>query len=379
MSSNDKKSRSGSPAKTPPVDISGELLPLRNQIDSLDDQIIELLNARAKVAQNVGQVKAGANQRAYVPERERRLLERLSSNNQGPLPQHSLRSIYKEIISASLALESPLQVAFVGPEATFTHVATKARFGMSARLEARRSIAEVFSDVEHGRCDYGVVPIENSTEGVVNHTLDSFMQSDLTICAEVLLRVSHHLLNRTGHIGGITKVYSHPQALAQCRDWLNNNLPGVPLVDVSSTARAAQLAAEDISAAAVASDLAASMYDLQVATSNLEDLRGNLTRFLVIGPDHPEPTGNDRTSVMFALKDEPGILYRALQHFADERLNLSRIESRPSRRRAWDYLFFIDLDGHMEDEPVSAAMEGLSTTCDFMKVLGSYPQGILSQ
>ena len=248
---------------------------------------------------------------------------------------------------------------------------------MSARLTAKTTIQEVFGDVERGRSDYGVVPIENSTEGVVNHTLDSFMQSELVICAEVLLAVSHHLLNISGQLGGITKVYSHPQALAQCRVWLDQNLPGVPLVDVSSTARAAQLAAEDPSAAAISSDLAASMYGLHIAASDLEDVRGNMTRFLIIGADRPDPTGHDRTSIMFALKDEPGILFRALAPFAEHGINMSRIESRPSRRRAWDYLFFIDLDGHQSDPAVAAAIAALEQTCEFIKVLGSYPQGAL--
>lgn len=363
-----------------PAGAGGEdLASLRREIDAIDDQIIELLNGRASVAQRVGAVKASADQRAYAPERERQLLERLTQRSDGPLPAASLRLIYKEIISASLALESPLQVAFLGPEATFTHEATKRHFGMSARLGPKSTIGEVFADVERGRADYGVVPIENSNEGVVSHTLDSFMPSDLNICAEVLLEVSHHLLNRSGELSGITKVYSHPQALAQCRGWLSTNLPGVPLVDVSSTARAAQLAAEDASAAAVSSDLAASMYGLRIGASCLEDERGNMTRFLVIGNDKPGPTGADRTSIMFALKDEPGILYRALEAFATRQINMSRIESRPSRRRAWDYLFFIDVDGHADEERVAAAVAALDEACEFMKVLGSYPQGTLEQ
>lgn len=361
----------------PEEQLANQLAPLRQEIDRIDDQLIELLNARARVAQQVGEVKSRQKQRAYAPERERQLLERLSSKSAGPLPPDSLRLIYKEIISACLALESPLNVAFLGPEATFTHEATKRHFGMSARLSPRSTIPEVFSDVERGRSEYGVVPIENSTEGVVNHTLDSFMQSELSICAEVLLEVSHHLLNRSGTTAGITKVYSHPQALAQCRGWLAQNLPGVALVDVSSTARAAQLAAEDASAAAISSDLAASLYGLRVAASHLEDMRGNMTRFLVIGRDAPTPTGVDRTSIMFALKDEPGILFRALKPFADRGINMSRIESRPSRRRAWDYLFFIDLGGHQAEPAVAEAVAALSETCEFIKVLGSYPAGNL--
>lgn len=358
-------------------DPAADLAPLRKSIDGVDDQIIELLNRRARLAQEVGSVKLKHNMRAYAPDRERALLDRLASRNPGPLSEDSLRLIYKEIISASLALECPLEVSYLGPEATFTHEATKYHFGMSARLHACRTIPDVFNDIERRRGEYGVVPIENSSEGVVNHTLDMFMTSDLHICAEVLLEVSHHLLCRSGEVSGITKVYSHPQAIEQCRKWLDANLPGVPLIDVSSSARAAQLAAEDSGAGALASDLAASIYGLQIAASNLEDLSGNLTRFLVIGRDAPEPTGNDRTSVMFALKDEPGILFQALKCFADRDINMSRIESRPSRRRAWEYLFFIDVVGHQQDPALSQAIAALTEACVFIKVLGSYPQGKL--
>lgn len=355
-----------------------ELGKLRQDIDHLDDRIIDLLNARAKCAIAVGKLKAEHSQRAYVPERERAVLDRLMKKSKGPLMPDALRQIYKEVISASLALESPLDVSFLGPEATFTHEATKRHFGMSARLSARRTIPEVFDDVERDRSDYGVVPIENSTEGVVSHTLDSFVTSDLIISAEVLLSVSHHLLSRNGSIGGITKVYSHPQALAQCRNWLSQNLPGVPLIDVSSTARAAQLAAEDSSAAAIASDLAASIYGLQIASSHLEDLKSNMTRFLVIGTEEAAPTGEDRTSIMFSLKHAPGILYKAIAPFGKHGVNLSRIESRPSRKRAWEYLFFVDVDGHRLDPNVNDAIEELAEASVFMKVLGSYPRGKLT-
>lgn len=367
----------GEKDKTEPVTLEEALGGMREGIDAIDDQLIQLLNDRARIAQRVGEAKAKFGKPAYAPDRERELVESLRERNAGPLPDAGLRLIFKEIISASLALEAPLEVSFLGPEATFTHAATKLHFGLSAHLRPRRTIPEVFDDVERRRCAYGVVPIENSTEGVVNHTLDSFMHSDLNICAEVLMPVSHHLLRRVASMRGITKVYSHPQALAQCRSWLDTNLPGVTLVDVSSTARAAQLAAEDESATAIASDLAASLYGLQIANGQLEDVAGNLTRFLVIGHDQAKATGDDRTSLMFALKDEPGILYRALSHFAAAGLNLSRIESRPSRKIAFEYLFFVDLKGHLETDEVGRAVNGLRTTCDFVKMLGSYPAGKL--
>jgi chorismate mutase/prephenate dehydratase len=353
------------------------LAALRTQIDALDNRIIGLLNERASLAQQVGHVKAQHALRAYAPERERQLLESLSQRNPGPLSSDSLTLIYKEIISASLALESPMEVAFLGPEGTFTHEATKRHFGLSARLHSCRTIPDVFSEVSRGRCVYGVVPVENTAEGMVIHTLDGFIESDLKICAEVLLQVSHHLLTRTGERTGVSKVYAHAQSIEQCRVWLDRHLPGVPVVDVSSTARAAQLAAEDEGGAAIASDMAASLYGLHIAASGLEDIPDHITRFLVIGRDEPGVSGNDTTSLMFALQDAPGILLKALTCFASSGLNLSRIESRPSRKKAWDYVFFVDVQGHLTDEAVSRAIHMLSEISVFLKVMGSYPQGVL--
>ena len=377
MSGHQKNGPSTDPTKfeDPKGPGQAELEGYRVEIDGLDNQIIGLLNKRAAVAQDVGRMKAAYSQRAYAPERERQLLGRLLDSNPGPLPNDGLRMIYKEIISACLSLESPLKVAYLGPAGTFTHTATKSHFGLSAQLLAKQTISDIFDDVERGRAEFGVVPIENSTEGVVNHTLDAFMASRLSICAEVLLQVNHHLLTLTGDMEAVTKVYSHTQALAQCRKWLEHNMPGIALIEVSSTARAAQLASEDPSAAAVASDLAASVHGLQIAHSRVEDLEGNMTRFLVIGDREMEPTEDDRTSIMFSLRDCPGVLYDALFPFASSGINLSRIESRPSRQRAWEYLFFIDLVGHKADEQVSVAIEKLKETCVFIRVLGSYPRG----
>ena len=352
---------------------------LRKNIDQIDDQLLILLNQRATIAQKIGSIKAQKSQKAYAPERERQVLQRMVSANPGPLANDGVRLIYKEIISASLALEGPIRVAFLGPEASFTHLAAKRNFGMSALLQPGRTIANVFEDVERGRSEYGVVPIENSIEGVVNHTLDMLMNSELVICAEVLIEVSHFLLSRAGSLAAVEKVYSHPQALAQCRGWLDKNLPGIPHLDVSSTSRAAEMARDDEKSAAIASELAASMYSLQVLASYLEDVKGNMTRFWVIGHDRPKATGKDRTSVMFALKDAPGILYQALAAFSRYGINMSRIESRPSRRRAWDYMFFIDLEGHTSDGNVKAGIDALQQACAFIKVLGSYPRGELEQ
>jgi len=352
---------------------------LREGIDSVDNQLVRLLSERAHLAKRVGELKSRYDKEAYVPEREHRLLNRLMDSNPGPLPNGALKQIYKEIISGCLSLESPLQVVYLGPEGTFTHQATKRHFGMSAQLMPRKGITEIFQDVECKRAEYGVVPIENSTEGVVNPTLDAFMNSDLAICAEVLLPVSHHLLTQSGTAGGINKIYSHPQAIAQCREWLQRHMVDIPCIDVSSTARAAQLAAEDPSAAAIASELAGHIHGLEPAHRNIEDLRGNMTRFLVIGHQDLPPTGDDRTSLMFALKDQPGVLYDALAPFAQHGINMSRIESRPSRRKAWEYLFFIDLVGHKGEDNVAEALRTLSESCQFMKVLGSYPRGLMNE
>lgn len=365
-------------AATPHADADQQALrQLREGIDAADDQIIELLNGRARLAQQIGKIKARRSERFYVPERERQVLARLLSKSQGPLSADSMRLIYKEIISASLALESPLEVVYLGPEATFTHEATKRHFGMSARLRPTRTIADVFADVSRGRCEYGVVPIESSSEGVVSSTLDMFAASDLQICAEVLLEGNYHLLTSSGQMQGVTKVYAHAESVAPCIPWLKAHLAGVPVVDVPSTSRAAQLAAEDTTAAALGTELAASLYGLQVAATSLEEHSGTLTRFLVIGHDHPKPTGRDRTSIMFSLKDTPGILFKALAPFAAAGINMSRIESRPSRQQAWEYMFFIDLDGHRDDDAVAHGLKILQDMCVFFKVLGSYPQGEL--
>src|SRR5262245_22800052 len=289
-----------------------EIERLRQEIDALDDRMQELLNERARKVLRVGEVKAQRQTDFYVPSREREIFARLEAQHGGPCPIAALRSVFREIISGSLSLEKQLKVAYLGPEASFTHIACKQHFGLSVRYVPQRSIAGVFEEVSRGRAEYGVVPIENSTEGVVNHTLDLFMESDVPICAEILLEVSHHLLSRAAAPTDVKKVYSHPQAFAQCRGWLDANLPGVPVIEVASTATAAQLASEDESAAAIASELAAQIYGLRVLKGKIEDSPANFTRFLVIGRRPPPPAGNDKTSLMISLKDEPGFLYRAL-------------------------------------------------------------------
>jgi len=349
---------------------------LRQKIDSIDDRIVSLLNERAQVVLEVGRLKSGSNMEFHVPGRERQIYERLLGANSGPFPNDALRSIYREVISACLALESPMKVAFLGPKATFSHLATMQQFGLSAELVAMKSIPAVFEEVEKGKALYGVVPVENSTEGVISHTLDMFVDSSLQITAEILLEVHHDLLSRTGRMEDVRKVYSHAQPIAQCRNWLEGHLPGVPLVDVASTAVAAQIASEDYTAAAIASELAASLYDLKVVRSRIEDQVNNFTRFLVISRKACERSGNDKTSVLFSVKDEPGILCRMLEPFAKRGINLSKIESRPFKQKAWEYIFFLDLFGHLSDPDVGEALEELKTCCQFLKILGSYPRSM---
>ena len=349
---------------------------LRAKIDSIDDQVMDLLNERARVVLDVGRLKLGSNMEFHVPGRERQIYERLLNSNPGPFPSDALRSIYREIISACLALESPMKVAFLGPKATFSHLATMHQFGLSAELVPMKSIPAVFEEVEKGKALYGVVPVENSTEGVISHTLDMFVESSLKITAEILLEVHHDLLSRTGRMEDIKKVYSHVQPIAQCRRWLDTNLPGIPLVDVASTAVAAQIASEDYTAAAIASELAASIYDLKEVRSRIEDQVNNITRFLVISRKGCDRSGNDKTSVLFSVKDEPGILCRMLEPFARRGINLSKIESRPFKQKAWEYVFFLDLFGHASEPEVAVALEELRGCCQFLKILGSYPRSM---
>ncbi|MBI4683953.1 MAG: prephenate dehydratase [Nitrospirae bacterium] len=353
----------------------GELENFRKKIDKIDDDILEILNKRAQYVLEVGNIKRRKKVKFYKPEREKKILERLATNNDGPFPNDALKSIYREILSASLALEEPLRVSCLGPLATFTHLAALRHFGSSASFVPVDSIKAVFDNVETGKAEYGVVPIENSNEGVVSYTLDMFMDSDLKVNAEIILEISHNLLSRQTDKSRIKKIYSHPQALAQCRGWLESNMPGIPVVDATSTAKASELAAKDKGAAAIASELAARMYDLNIIERNIEDSRHNITRFLVISKESPPKTGNDKTSIMFSVKDRPGALYDILTPFKRANINLTKIESRPSKRKAWEYIFFVDMEGHVGDKKVMKAIDSMREGCLFLKILGSYPQG----
>ncbi len=352
-----------------------DLATLRQQIDDIDDRILELLNERARLVGQVASLKERLQVPFYVPSRERQIVDRLAEKNPGPFPTEAVRPVFQEIFSACLSLERVQKVAYLGPEATFTHMAVKRQFGLSARTIPVGTIAGVFEEVERGRADFGVVPVENSAEGVVNHTLDTFVDSNLKISAEIVLKISHCLLLRPDlEVAKVERVYSHPQALAQCRRWLGANLPRATVVEASSTAEAARLAREDARGAAIGSEMAGRFYELAVARRNIEDMEQNVTRFLVIGTKQAEPTGNDKTSVLLAVGDEPGMLYRVLEPFSRRGVNLSKIESRPSRKKAWEYVFFVDIDGHQKDEPVRAALAEVEPACMSMKVLGSYPK-----
>jgi chorismate mutase/prephenate dehydratase len=350
------------------------LTQLRKEIDAIDDEILKLLNRRATLALKVGESKVKSRKSIYAPDRERRIYGRLNKLNKGPLPRQAIRNVFGEIISASRSLEQTLKVAFLGPVATFTHQACMQHFGLSAEFVAKNDISDVFNDVARGKADFGVVPIENSSEGVVSHTLDMFVSSDLKIYAEVLLEVSLALLNKSGRLCDIEKVSSHPNPIAQSRGWLKDNLPGVPVYDISSTAKAASEASKDPKSAAIASVAAANIYDLRVVEEKIEDNINNFTRFLVIGKEDAKKSGMDKTSIMFAIKDISGALYRILQPFAKRGISLTKVESRPVKEKAWEYIFFLDMEGHISDVNLKESIDELSGLCSFVKILGSYPK-----
>lgn len=354
---------------------SNGLEKLRESIDDIDSKILGLLNKRAGIAIEVAKIKRAANLKFHSPERERAVIERITSLNKGPFPTDALKVIFREIISASLSLEAPLKVAYFGPEGTFTHLAAIRHFGSSASYIPEENIKTVFDAVESGKADYGLVPIENSTEGAVNHTLDMFVDRELKIAAEVMLGISQNLLSRSGDRTRVKKIYSHPQPTAQCREWLEHNMGGIPVVEAVSTANAAERASREEDAAAIASELASRLYDLKFIEKHIEDNKYNYTRFLVIARDYPGKTGNDKTSIMFSLKDKPGALFGVLVPFKEAKINLTKIESRPSKRRAWEYLFFTDMLGHVDDVKVKKAIDKVKESCLYLKHLGSYPVG----
>jgi chorismate mutase / prephenate dehydratase len=344
----------------------------RKKIDGIDLKIISLLNDRARLSSAIGKEKIRQKKAIYAPDREKEVLDRLRIYNEGPMTADALETIYREIMSSSLSLEKPLKIAYLGTEGSFTYLAATKKFGSQVEYVSCDSIPEVFQEVEEGRSDYGVVPIENSIEGAVTYTFDLLVDSDLKICSQILLKISHHLLSKTGK-GMIKHIYSNPQVFGQCRNWLSEHLPGVGQMEVLSTTKAAQMAAKEKQAAAIASIQAGRLYGLEVIASNIQDIAHNTTRFLVISTHDVPATGHDRTSILFSIKDRVGALHKMLLPFARNKINLTKIESRPSKKKAWDYYFFVDFEGHRDDKKVRSALDQLDGMCKYLKILGSYP------
>lgn len=350
----------------------------RARIDEIDVQILKLLSERAQCAQRIGAIKRNESTPFYVPEREKAVFDKLTRLNEGPLDDNAIRHIYREIISAIRALEKNTSVAFLGPRDTFSHIAALRVFGASADYHPMPSFADIFTEVERNRIDYGVVPVESSMGGSVSDTLDRFISSPLKIINEVMIHITQNLLGR-GAIEDIKRVYSKDNALLQCRNWLRANLPHAELIETSSTAEAARLAAAETGAAAIASRLAARTYNLEILVECIEDAPHNYTRFFVIGRQMVKPTGDDKTAVLIAIKDKPGALYELLLPFAHANVNLTRIESRPSQQKAWEYVFFVDLVGHVEDQAVKQVLEAVSEKAKSVKVLGSFPRATFDE
>ncbi len=357
-------------------DTSNGLDSLRKQIDAVDREIVERLNARVRLASQIGKVKLREGAEIYQPNREEEIYRKLAGINPGPLPEGALRAIYREIISASISLQKPVTIAYLGPEATYTHQAALKNFGSSLPMQPMTSITDVFAAVESGEADYGVVPIENSTEGAINQTVDLLVESDLKVVAQVYLPIEHCLISKSP-LSEIRRVLSKDTALAQCREWLRRNVPKAELVAFDSTAAAVRMARDNADVAAVAGCLAAEQYGVPVVFQGIQDRADNITRFFVLGrkPTAPLGKGADKTSIVISIHDKPGALQSALSPFSSRGINMTKIESRPSRRKLWDYYFFIDFVGHWQDAVVQEAVAEISASCPFVKWLGSYPNG----
>jgi chorismate mutase/prephenate dehydratase len=358
--------------------MSDRLKAIRNRIDALDEQVQQLINERARLAQEVAEVKRAESGETvfYRPEREAQVLNAVMARNQGPLSNEEMARLFREIMSACLALEQPMKIAFLGPEGTFTQAAAIKHFGHSVSTVPMATIDEVFREVEAGSANYGVVPVENSTEGVITHTLDRMINSPLQISGEVALRIHQHLMGAVA-LEDVTRVYSHRQSLAQCRKWLDTHLPNVERIEVSSNAEAVRRAAKEPNAAAIGPEAAASLYGVKLLASNVEDQPDNTTRFLVLGRNSVSPSGADKTSLLIATRNKPGALFKLLEPFARSGVSLTRVESRPSRQAIWEYVFFVDVEGHAQDPAVAAALKELEQQALLFRVLGSYPKAVL--
>ncbi len=353
---------------------------IRKQIDETDIQIQQLLNKRTAMAEEVARIKMANGEQIsdfYRPEREAMVLRQVMERNEGPLSDIEMARLFREIMSACLAAEKPLEVAYLGPEGSFTQAAALKQFGGSVQLQALATIADVFHAVETGQASYGVVPVENSTEGMVTHTLDRFINTPLKINGEVSLRIHHYLLSKSSDLADITTVYAHPQALAQCRLWLVEHLPDCELIPVNSNSEAAKRVSSELHAAAIAANRAAEIYDLVILASNIEDEADNTTRFLVIGAQDVGPSGHDKTALLVSTKNKPGALQVLLKPLADSGISMTRIESRPSRKGIWEYVFFIDIEGHCQEKAVAEALVLLEKESSMCRVLGSYPKAVL--
>ncbi|SHE21034.1 Chorismate mutase I / Prephenate dehydratase [methanotrophic endosymbiont of Bathymodiolus puteoserpentis (Logatchev)] len=352
---------------------------LRDQIDAIDQEILQLINQRAALAEEVAKTKIANGEETcfYRPDREALVLRRIQELNPGPLSDDTAARFFRELMSACLALEKPLHVAYLGPEGTFTQQAAFKHFGQAVKAEPVSTIEAIFESVESDHCQFGVVPIENSTEGMVTHTLDRFVTSPLQVCGEVALRINHNLLSNVENLSEITEVFSHRQSLAQCRKWLEENLPNVRCTEVSSNAEAARIASSQQGAAAIAGELSAEIYSVNLLECNIEDELNNTTRFVIVGNLTASSTGQDKTSLLISTKNNPGALYSILEPFAKHNIGLTKIESRPSRQGLWDYLFFIDIDGHKTNQNVVLALDELQPRVTMIKVLGSYPKAVL--
>ena len=348
---------------------------LRKAIDELDVKLVSTLNKRTELAIQIGKIKDKLNKCVYSPEREQQIYNKLKKINKGPLDDKALTAVYREIMSGTIMLQRPLKVAYLGPEATFTHLASQKKFGAQVEYISMQTITDVFTEVERGSCDFGVVPVENSIEGAISHTLDMFVDSDLKICSEISLDVTHNLLANCS-LKDVKRVYSKSQVFGQCRLWLESNLPGRHLMETSSTTKAAEIATREKNSAAIASSLAAQIYKLKIKVKSIEDSPHNVTRFLVIGKKEAGYTGRDKTSVLFSIKDRLGALHDMLLVFKKAKINLTKIESRPSKKKAWDYYFFVDMQGHIKEPRLKKALTDLEKKCYFLKIVGSYPQSV---
>lgn len=354
--------------------MSDELLKLRNDIDRLDREILERLAERARNAQRIGEVKKG---NLYRPDREAQVLRRIADENPGPLPAHAVQRVFREIMSACLALEQPLRIVYLGPAGTFSESAARRHFGDAPTFMPQTTIEESFRMVESGNADYSVVPVENSTEGAVGGTLDLLLASRLMVCGEIALRIHQHLMSQAAGLEGIRKVYSHSQSLAQCHEWLNRNLPDAQRIPVTSNAEAARLASLEEGAAAIGGEAAAALYGLNVLGANIEDDPRNTTRFLVLGAHDAGVSGRDKTSFVCSAPNRPGAVHQLLEPLARHGVSMSKLQSRPSRNGMWEYTFYIDVEGHRADPAVAAALAELEARASFLKMLGSYPAAVI--